>query len=634
MPYVPFDFEALYKQAKQAADATESHKEWKEFGYDSFETWKDDFKKGQTDLFWLCTQLLGMALVESTHRPITDDFFIKKNPYVEANNWKQAVAKQSTRKNRLLLYPRGSFKSTIDRADAIQWMLCFPNIRVIYMTAEDTLATEFVASSRKPFEVKYEPDEDKRKKGTPKTEKLTRFQMLYFAHCIPAKKKEDESQFTSNAKKEDTDQPSIRALSLGASTVGKHADVGKFDDCVSNKNSGPTSAPEMRKKVTEEIKLARNIIDQYGYRDYVGTNYNEDDAYVSLEDTIVDLLVLRKSAWEVKHGAKSKPIHELTENDVELLFPVDSEGVPRLTFNAIMTEYKSDPFICSCQLLLDPRASKTAKFTEPMLRRLIIPYQQFPQPGTYFTVNTWDFAKTDGESSDRSVGISGFMVTHGPLAGKAFVTEIRRDRFSRSDLALNVAGLAAKWRPIQHIGVEKSPGADFLTNDIVRALARAGYSDAPQIDWIPVNNQKGAKNARALTLESVYIESRLFFSDQIPKELMDEVIKEHVRFKGDSNRKNDAVDALAYFITYLPKDIKIPVTEQEKMSAAWEVLRRKTEHEKMFYTRENPTAGEDKDTTLWKRDGYDRKPDLPEPPPTHWEGLPIFQSLDQQLYGT
>src|SRR5260370_9228484 len=119
-PLVDFDAEApeLYRKAKQAAEETKSIEHWKLYGYDSLEKWKNDYKLGQTDLFWLCTEPLDepLALVEM-HRLITGDFFIKKNPYIPARSWKEAVSKQSAIKNRMLLYPRGTFKSSIDRID-------------------------------------------------------------------------------------------------------------------------------------------------------------------------------------------------------------------------------------------------------------------------------------------------------------------------------------------------------------------------------------------------------------------------------------------------------------------------------------------------------------------------------------
>jgi len=623
---VPFDFDELYNEAKTAVERSGSMEGWKKYGYDDPKIWEADFRKGQTDLYWLSVELCGLDLIESTHRPITDDFFVRKDPYKEAKNWKDAVSKQSTVKNRMLLYPRGSFKSSIDRVDVAQWLICFPSIEVVYMTAEDSLASEFVGQIREYFEI----DDD---------HSFTRFQMLYFAHCIPAKKRESEDRFTSRAKTENEKIPSVRALSLGASTVGKHGQVGKFDDCVSNKNSGPTATAEQRKKVTEEIKLARNIVDGFGYRDYVGTNYDLADAYASLEETLPNLKILRKPAWTVLPHARKKEIHELVAEDVELLFEKDGAGVDRLTFEVIMAEWKVDSFICSCQLLLNPTLTKTVKFTEAMLRKQIVSPEEFPQPGTYFIAEAWDFASTDGSGSDRSFGAVGFFVVEGPLAGRVYIPAITRGRFSKSELPFAVANLANRWKPIKSLGVEKAPAHDWIENDIVRALARVGYNDCPSIEWIPVDNQKGAKNARAESLETLYVDNRIFFSSEIPKDVIDEVIKEHVKFKAGSNRKDDSLDGLAHLSRYLPKGIEVPQTEQERQTAAWDILKRKELHERQFGTTgdtENTYSAKFTSSNTknpgWKTDGFDHQ-EIVTPAPTEWEGLPIWKHAEEGIYG-
>lgn len=613
---IPFNFEKLYSDARTATERSGSTEAWIKYGYTDPKVWEADFRNGQTDLYWLSVELLNLALIEKTHRPITDDFFIKKNPYKEAKTYKECIGKQSTVKNRLLLYPRGTFKSSIDMADVIQWIICFPNIRVIYMTAEETLATDFVRQTKSHFQI-------------PESTPMTRFQMLYFSHCIPSKKKEAENQFLSPARTEQQAQPTLLSLSLGMSTAGKHADVAKFDDCVSNTNSGPRATAEQRKKVTDEIKLARPLVDLYGFRDYVGTPYDPADAYSSIQESMAgpDLKVLSAPAWVVKPGARKKIIEQLVEDDVELLFPIDGQGVERLTFKALMAEYRSDSFIFSCQYMINPTLTKMVKFTEYMLRKLIVKPEEFPQPGSFFTAQAWDFAVTDGSGSDRSFGVTGQFVTEGPLAGKVYISEIVRGRFSKAELPFKVAGLANRWKPIEKLGIEKSPGADFLENDIVRALNKIGYSDCPPIEWIPVDNQKGAKNARAEGLEALYMEGRVLFSSAIPEDVMDEVIKEHLKFKAGSNRKDDSLDGTAHLTRYLPKNIEPPKTEQEKQTAAWDVLKKKQMHERMF------PPNEEKQTPNWKRDGYDRQ-EIVVPAPTHYEGLPIWKSPEEQYYGT
>jgi hypothetical protein len=612
--YNPFDFENLYKDAKEKVVATKSTEDWAKFGYEDFKVWEKDFRNGQTDLFWLSVEILDLALVDEVHRPITDDFFIKKNPYVDARNWREAISKQSTVKNRLLLWPRGTFKSSIGMADAVQWIVCFPNIRVIYFTAEETLANDFVRQVKHYFQV-------------PENSRMTRFQMLYAAHCVSTKRKEADDQFLSPARTDTQPQPTLLALSLGMSTAGKHGDVAFFDDTVSNKNSGPKATPEQRVQVANEIKSARPIIDLYGYRNYTGTYWDSADAYVSLEETISDLKVLKAPAWEIKPAARKKQIHELTEEDVVLLFPVDRNGVPRLTFKALMDEFKVDAFIFSCQYLLNPTLTKTVKFTDQMFRKQIVPSSEFPQDGTYFIADVWDLATSDGKKSDRSCGMVGKFTIAGPLAGRMYVSEIIRGRYSKSELPFQIAGQANRWKPLKNLGIEKPPAHDFLENDIMRAMQKVGYPDCPAIEWIPIENIKGAKNERAAETEILLVNNQVFFSADIPTDVMNEVIKEHVNFKAGANRKDDSVDTLARLARYMPKEISCPQSEQEKQTAAWDLLKQKQQHERMF------PPNEDKQTSTWKRDGYDRQQEVAAPL-TEWEGMPIVRSIEEQYLGT
>src|ERR1700690_4427350 len=87
----------------------------------------------QTNLFFLC-KFLGYAdmsdqtyiwkdgTTHNTHEEICNDFFVHKDP--TKVNFKQFAADYHTevdKKERLLLVPRGGFKSTMNMTDSIQW---------------------------------------------------------------------------------------------------------------------------------------------------------------------------------------------------------------------------------------------------------------------------------------------------------------------------------------------------------------------------------------------------------------------------------------------------------------------------------------------------------------------------------
>ena len=96
-------------------------------------------EKGKRDLWYLCSRVLHRVypdLVESLHRPWCE-FFVQKNPTKD-------VLVQDMVKNRLLLAPRGHFKTTINLCDIIQWMLAFPDITICLFSGTEPLAARMV----------------------------------------------------------------------------------------------------------------------------------------------------------------------------------------------------------------------------------------------------------------------------------------------------------------------------------------------------------------------------------------------------------------------------------------------------------------------------------------------------------
>lgn len=557
----------LYADARAAAVNSNSQAEWVKHGFEDILVWADQRVKCCTDLFWFATAMLGYDLV-AFHEKICVDFFIQKNPEIE-------IHKLHKIKSRLLLYPRGSFKSSIDEADTVQWIVCYPNIRIALMTATDDLGAAFVKKVKGFFQVS-------------EGKKLTQFQMLFFEHCVAANKKEDAAIFVTRARTKTQAQATLESLSLVGTTSGFHYDVGKFDDVVSNKNSGPGSSPDQRKSIYESIRFAGALIEPFGYRFYLGTPYNSDDAWTYLQEKARMLTVLRQPALVIRDHAKRKVFTDLVEEDVELLFPEDSRGTPRLTLEYLKGEFQADDYIFSCNYMLDPQRTKSVAFTEQMLRDRIINSMGLPQPGTYHLFNAWDFADSTGRGADYSVGTVGML----DCLGRLFIVEIVRGRFSPSELAYQVAKQAAKWR-VERIYIEKSPGADFLQNDILRELSRLGYADCPLPEWFPVDNTKGAKEKRKELLESYFTNKVLWLSDTLGGEdptMMDTLIKEFVHTSPGSKRKDDIIDSIAHLCRIIPAQPDLPPTEQEKTEIVYNLLAQKQLQDMYFGVREFATA--------------------------------------------
>jgi len=591
------------------------------YGYtDSYETWLSERYRCQTDLFYLAKTELGLDLADnfvcidhrdnpeswsdlpeqicpvcsrelewysgiegqmSLHR-LMCDFFVHKNPNTHPFNLDQT-------KNRLMMIPRGSFKSSINQADCVQWIITFPDIRIGLLTAAEDLAIEFIAKVKSYFQ--FIEDENGVKT-------LTHFQKLFPEHAVSIKKKEKEDRFTTEGRTRKITDPTLRALSLLGTKSGKHCDVGKYDDCVSDKNSGPGTSQDTRDDVGAQIRLARSLVEPAGYHDNIGTPYDEQDAYsdqiARAKSAGSELKSLIIPARAVREESKKKKPEELSEGDWHLLFPYDGKGLPRLTYR-FLQDAASDPVNFSCQYLCNPESSKIVKFTEHMLNSHIIDDTMLPQ--IYKIVNAWDFAYVAASGRDYSVGIQAHYDLNN---GRMVVMDIVRGRFSKSELAYQVAKLAVV-SSAQLIAIEGTNGANFLENDIRLEMRKLGRHEC-SMEFFPVDTKKGAKEARAEMLETLLVNDRMFFRKNMPGKL-DDLIQEFLKFKPSAKRKDDCVDAVAHAARYIPP-VDLPASEVARRQEIYDILREK-QHFERIYNRPDPA-----------------EPQAP-PPTTHYEGLPI-----------
>ncbi len=623
-----------------AEELRHNHSKACQAGYeDDYETWLNDRFTAKTNLFWLAKSVLGYELVDNYYCPThplnqseTQDtchecgkqfeqypggyedatglrlsphremcgFFIKKNP-------NESISNQSRIKDRLIMCPRGSFKSSIDEADCVQWMIAFPDIRIALLTATEDLGTAFVEKVKSFFLIDLDEDGKLLKP-------FTKFQLLFPEHILPAKKKGAADRFITPARKKYNKEPSLWAISLKAATSGLHFEVGKYDDCVSNSNSGPGTSQDQRESVRQQIDLARSLIDPIGYHDNIGTPYDEQDAYAHQQSHAIagTLQVMIRAAWKLKKTAIKKQETELGEHDYNLFFPwyVKSDSgeiTPWQTYGFLRGKQHTDLKIFCCQYLCNPATSRLVNFTEDLIRSHITQAEGLPL--LYRAFSAWDLAYSDEKGRDYTVGVVGWIDDQNRL----FIMDIIRKRFSKGDHPPQIAKMAAKWR-VEKIGIEDSPGANFLENDIRRKLAENAYADCT-IEFFPVDATKGAKNTRAELLETLLKNDSLWFSSEIG--IMGQVIEEFKNFKPSSKRKDDVIDAIAHVARYIPTTVIIPKSEQERQADTNRILAEKQLRDSIFAGPADPTPVAE---TLSQ--------------PTQWEGMPIFQNTDEQIYGT
>jgi predicted phage terminase large subunit-like protein len=493
-------------------------------------------KRARTDLFWLATQILGYDLQEDVHRPICE-FFVKKDP-------SQPFADQDVVKNRLLLDPRGHFKTTIDIADAVQWILGFPNIRILFMSGKQDLAERMLFECQQHFQV---------------NEKM---RALFPEFCVPEGKKMPGTEFTSPARSIIKREPTLSISTIESARASLHFDLGKFDDCVNEINS---STQEQNEKVKEGINYTAPLIDPGGYRDFIGTRYDYSDYYGYVLENHVwrpadhGSMISDDGTWKY-HARKAwnkQPQHS-SDPEVKLLFPqrrLKSGKLIGLTIAELMEKQKDDPYIFSCQYLNDPTQGDSKTFNEEILLRHTLPHLHVPRMGRNFIA--WDLGYSQKEFADFSVGAVGRYDEQGRL----WILDLAVGRYSAWEIVQQFFRLLTKWRPTR-VGIEEASGSPLL------APALYQYSRDHQIymplDWLKLKKTKGAKEQRIAGLLALMEEDRLYFSASCPNR--DEMFKQFIRFP--RYKHNDIPDAISMLLEYRNTvDINWPDDRIEMVSA-------------------------------------------------------------------
>lgn len=510
---------------------------------------------GQEDLYFLAWKILQKDLVYETHFLVCD-FFVHKRAPLLSEKWKEVFTSLDEVKNRLLLYPRGSYKSTIDVVDAVQWIICFPNIRILFLTGDKELGRGFLSDLQDYFVRGDEP---------------TLFQLLFSEHCIDVKDKY-ERKFITPARTESLTQPTAEYNSLESSLSGRHYDVIKPDDAVTNENS---QTLEGLVKVRRNFYINRKMLMPYGYCDGIGTRYSDADLWGYMiekareyekENGQLNLKYLCAASYIVKPEAAYKTEDELTEDDVILLFP------KVLTWKFLMKERHDDPESFASQYMNKPLSKKKVRASEDLVRSHTIPCEQLPVISKIYI--QWDLAYSAKNGRDFAVGAIGAVDEQNRL----FILDVSRDRYPTGrDLAFVIVNLIARHNP-ELTRIEDSVGARWLESDILFWAQQMGIE--PRIEWVAVDNTPGAKEARIRVLvETLLPAGRVWFSSAIS--CYEDMMAELTKF----NRKDDIADALSRLVEVLPqRPLEVPESEKVQRQNAWNLLRAKMTHDMIYGT--------------------------------------------------
>jgi len=440
------------------------HRVKEDYGYDLATEGLELRHKFQTDLLW-AAHILGYkdfkgkriwnGIEIDTHQEMAD-FFLAKDP--SFNTFKEFAESITEPHDRLLLVPRGGFKSSMHICDLVQWTVCYADITALILTGVYSLAVDFVGEYSRHFVL--QDGTEKERNGPPKwmaDGKISLFQVLFPEHCIPPTDFTN-CEFTTPARRANLKEPTVRAAGIEQNLSGWHFDLLDLDDVVTNENSLTQTRMQA---VNKQININKAMLNPYGFFTKIGTWYDVADTYgldIKAEESLAaeglnpSIKILVRPALWLKQEALDRGITDDTakEDDYILWFP------ERLTYEFLMKEKRRDQESYAIKYLNNPLLAHQVKFPRPLMIERT--KDKYPEQGMIF--EAWDLAYSEKKDAKYTVGMAGLFTYQG-----IYILDMVRGRYGEYELPKVMAEFAYRWKPLR-VAVEDSMGARWLLRSI------------------------------------------------------------------------------------------------------------------------------------------------------------------------
>jgi phage terminase large subunit-like protein len=291
-------------------------------------------------------RLVNRILEKKRERALRDFYYFAKYVYGNKDMTRRTHGELTSfitgkSKRKLILLPRGTFKSTVVTEAWVLWrLLRDPNMRVLIDNEEHSKAKAFLKAIRNCIEHNH------------------KFRRLFGK--LDANKNKDtwtDSALNFATRTVRTREPNISVAGIDSTKTGMHYDLIVCDDLVSDKN---ITTDNLIRKTREHYRLLLSLLDPGKELVVIGTRWHFGDLYGHLISS--DEVLLRKGkrpqwkklirqSWEWKNGRRV------------LFFP------ERLTWRRLkLLRREQGSYIFSCQYMNDPTGGEDAPFKVEWVR--------------------------------------------------------------------------------------------------------------------------------------------------------------------------------------------------------------------------------------------------------------------------
>jgi hypothetical protein len=434
----------------------------------------------KTNLLALC-YVLGWTKIDPVEHREAIEFFVPKQLDKPVERQYEGRLRRGT-----LLYPRGAYKSTLNMADSVQWIICFPlTVAILILCANLKLAQAFV-NTVASFFIRNLNDEP------------TLFQAL-FPELLITPRQASNGEFTANQRQTSPQimEPAIWGNSIDAGLSGWHPNVLKPDDIVNNRNSRTET---MLGEVTSKYKLNRKILPSYGIEDKMGTRYGANDVFGDEISTTRpgSYRFVVKPAMKLKDGGRLDATGFPSKEDVILLFP------KTLPYEYLREEYESDYPTFMSQLMNDPYGANEVVFAQEEMLMAMKRAVDMPMDGRPHIHWRLPCKSRGWRNAAAAVGMED--------RGRMWIVETKHGNFNTSALARNVVELARKYGT-HNLSIEQTPGSSFIDPVIRNYAYTTGWHI--NLNWVEFEVDENMRDQRIKAMQADIASTRLLFNGEI-----------------------------------------------------------------------------------------------------------------------
>ena len=383
-------------------------------------------QEARTNLLYLCNQVLGYQDVSrKVHGEIIDHLqhFVGGEETVDGlgkPHYKpfKTCWELSGPRNQLILFPRGHLKTTIiTLAHTIQWILNYPDIRILISTATGDQVKKMMGEIKSHFQYN------------------NTFRWMFPDYCPAAKKAADwgsQEEFTVSNRKLHRKEPTVSTCSVGKVIAGAHYEVIKNSDLVDKEN---VKTPNQIADVVSHFGYLNPLLERsevapyHGWTDVEGTRYDFGDLYGRLEGSGTYHVLVRPRSDQDSVWPSRFPPSELTRIEKEV-----------------------GPYIFSCQYKnkpIPPEGGLCDAKDIVFLSRQILS-DLMPRLRLHCTVDLHGLEPAKNDNDYTVLNVHGF-----DRDGRLYILDVRRGRFTPSDFVWQWFDIMQRYPHLVDFKVEK-----------------------------------------------------------------------------------------------------------------------------------------------------------------------------------